>query len=112
MIARYKKWALEDQVKHLLQEYKHLRDNDEALVCNIWVAELRHKYRIDYRELSAVDFMQYIVKKQVTNSATIRRVRRKLQEHDQTLRGDRYEIRKTKATQNMLNKLGYETTGK
>lgn len=101
------RWILLEHVEFLLEHYPHLRDNDHALIGNIWVRELKKKYKKDFRELSAYDMMMYIVKGKVTQASTITRARRKAQEEHIHLRGDRYDQRKDKATKSIKNNLGY-----
>lgn len=110
VVHKHKSWKLLEHVKFLLTGWEHLRDNDEALVCNVWARELMHKYDKDYVQMSAKEMMLYLVDKKLTSSASIRRARRKIQEDNPNLRGNRYLERKVKATERMKQNLGYETT--
>lgn len=99
-----------DLVQELLEVHEHCRDNDGALVCNVWACEIKRKFDRSYKNMSAEDIMRLIANNKITSYGTITRARRKLQEEYIHLRGNRYNERKTKLTNAMKKSLGYETT--
>jgi len=51
---------------------------------------------LNMNDMSAVNFLKMLIEGKLTSPEAITRVRRKLQEHDATLRGDTYVVRHTK----------------
>lgn len=76
-----------DKVLYLLEQYKHLRDSDNALIANIWYSELQDK------SINAVDFLERFSKGFLTTPEAITRARRKIQEENEHLRGESYQKR-------------------
>jgi len=79
--------ALKDKITSLLQNYAHLRDDDNKLVANIWHAEIAKK------GWQHSDTLKLYAAGKLTNADSITRCRRKLQEMDATLRGAKYNQR-------------------
>jgi hypothetical protein len=70
----------------LLTKHEHLRDNDTALIANIW-------YREFDAEQKTYDFLKAFADGKLTNPESIRRARQKVQEEMPELRGKSYQIR-------------------
>lgn len=77
-----------EKVKSALLNNKQLRDDDMLLAANIWYAECG-ALQIE----KAYDLLQAIAKSKLTHFEAIARVRRKLQEEFQELRGAKYKER-------------------
>lgn len=67
------------------------RDSDSKLVATIWWLEIIEKMSIS--KMSAIDLLKVIGNKKVTSWSSITRVRRKLQEINPELRGEKYQKR-------------------
>jgi|6_EtaG_2_1085325.scaffolds.fasta_scaffold33327_3 hypothetical protein len=87
------KEELQEKVKEFLTDYPSLRDNDSRLIVNIWAEDIGRK---ELNSMSASDLMIMISNDELPSGSTIRRVRRKLQENDEDLRGEKWEIRHNK----------------
>lgn len=74
---------LKEVVHYYLAKYPKLRDSDEHLVAIIW-----HNQISKNKDLSVVQFLKLYADGCLTNSDSITRMRRKLQEHHPELRGD------------------------
>lgn len=83
-----------DLVRELLENFPHLRDDDDKLVANIWIRELGGAEKA--KEVSAYYFLaQYSGYKAFTSAESITRARRKLQNTHLHLRGEKYLERMT-----------------
>ena len=71
----------------LLTNKMHLRDNDQALIANIWWRELMAQ---GIEKSSAYDFLKIFAEGKLSNPESIRRSRQKIQEEEPSLRGDNY----------------------
>lgn len=78
-------------VKALLENYATLRDNDERLICNVWLADLARNGLNMKCEIEV--FFNMFASGDITNADTITRVRRKLQEEHKHLRGKLWAVR-------------------
>lgn len=96
---------INDEVFELLLKYPHLRDDDEALVANIWHRELS-SMDIDSNELNTYGFFKLYSSKKITRADTITRARRRLQEENELLRGETYNQRQ-KSQSDVKKQLGY-----
>ena len=74
------------RVKHLLAESPRYRDNDQLLVARIWWEEMT-AIGINPNVASAKQLMDLMVDNRLTQPDTIKRARRKVQEHFPNLRG-------------------------
>lgn len=93
------------RVKRVLEDNPVTRDNDNKLTVIIWSWELREKGH-DPNLLSAQGFLKMYYEGKLTNSESITRARRKLQELHPELRGNNYQVRQ--ANQEKVKKdLGY-----
>lgn len=104
------KTDLQTLVAELLTKYPTLRDDDRSLCCNTWIRELETR-DIDFEDINARDFLTLYKNKALTNSDTITRLRRKLQEEHPSLRGFRYNERQNRITDVQME-LGYATKRK
>lgn len=84
--------TLIDRVKPLLQDYPHLRDSDLKLVGNVWTQEVRDNNK-SIHAMTAKGLIDMMIGGKITNSDTITRCRRKLQEENPNLRGNKYKDR-------------------
>lgn len=89
------KKTIKTLIHFLLEEKAHLRDDDEALVSNILYLFLQ-KRNIDAEKITAFELLKMYAKKELPTADYITRVRRKLQELNENLRGKTYKVRKTK----------------
>lgn len=82
-----------ERVRRLLENLPDLRDNDNALVANIWWN--------DYKKIpnngEVLGFLTLMSKGRLSNFESIRRCRQKLQELYPELRGDKYHERHKEA---------------
>jgi hypothetical protein len=91
-----------DKVKSLLINYPHLRDSDERLIATYWMREVGSKDALDY--MSATKFLTNFVEGAYTSPESIRRMRQKIQEQDESLRGKSYQKRQ-KLEQDVRSKI-------
>jgi len=84
-------------VINALVKYPHLRDDDNRLLATIWAHELGGKDKV--KEISAFEFLEKLSKGKLANSESVRRMRQKLQEDYENLRGPKYNERQARATQ-------------
>ena len=83
-----------EKVEQLLIHQPELRDNDNRLIAVFWAYEIGIG-RLD--KISASDLLGKISRGVLTAGDVITRARRKLQEHDEGLRGKNYGKRKKMA---------------
>ena len=100
--------TIKNKVKQLLIKNPTNRDSDNKLIANFWYYECKKK-NIDFSRLSAFEFLELYSKSKLTNAESIRRMRAKLQEAHEELRGNKYHLRKTTIQNNVRKDLGYET---
>ena len=79
--------GIKPKVKHLLVNFPHLRDDDNKLIANIWYNE------VDCTDISASTFLKFFSDGILTSPESIRRMRQKLQEENEELRGKNYKLR-------------------
>jgi len=84
-----KKQSISQTIKSLLTAYPHLRDDDNELVCSYWWIDLK-KLNIDPKQISGDHLLNLISQKKLTNSSSILRERRFLQENFKELRGKKW----------------------
>jgi hypothetical protein len=90
------------KVKSLLIKYSHLRDSDERLIATYWMIEAGSKDALD--SMTATQFLHNFVSGAYTNPESIRRVRQKLQEENESLRGKNY-FKRQKLKENVRNEI-------
>jgi|TARA_R110002020_G_scaffold448292_2_gene661048 hypothetical protein len=95
-----------DEIIKLLTNDKRLRDSDSKLIARFWTNELKAK-NINTREITAHEFLTMYVKNKLHNVEGLTRMRRKVQEENEHLRGDFYNNRQTTQQNKMKAKLGY-----
>ena len=82
---------LETRVKRILEEVPAARDSDNILVTLIWDDELGGPNYT--HNISAFKLLSMISRGDVCNYGSISRCRRKVQEHNKDLRGDKWDSR-------------------
>lgn len=83
-----------ETVENLLKSRPELRDDDRALIAEVYRQAAAHKYGEDLRRISAEAFLADYANGSFPSAESIRRSRAKLQEHNTDLRGEKYEERK------------------
>ena len=92
--------SLQSIVRGVLTDSPKSRDCDRLLCATVWWKQM------DRTSSSDEGFLSMYVNKQLTTADSITRCRRKLQEEDKTLRGDKWYERKGRAEevkQEMIN---------
>jgi len=79
---------LVDRVTRLLTVKSDLRDNDRRLTCNIWWKSVSNPELLMFE-----DFIALYIKGKVPESDSITRCRRKVQEENEELRGEAWDLR-------------------
>ena len=79
---------LVDRVTRLLTVKSDLRDNDRRLICNIWWKSVSNPELLMFE-----DFIELYIKGNVPESDSITRCRRKVQEDNEELRGESWDLR-------------------
>ena len=79
---------LSDRVTRLLKKKSHLRDNDRRLTCNIWWKSVSNPELLMFE-----DFIALYIKGKIPESDSITRCRRKVQEDNEELRGESWDLR-------------------
>ena len=87
---------LENKVKYILENLPEARENDYALIAQIWAHEVNTG---PVRVESAQGFLQLLSQGCLTKTSSISRARRKVQEKHAHLRGKSYSFRQVKYTQ-------------
>lgn len=95
-----------DIVAQLLREDKRYRDSDKKLSAKIWANQYGGIEKL--KNISAFDFLCEYVKDStfLISQESIGRARRKVQEENAELRGEKYEKRKEEQD-NVKDTLGY-----
>ena len=83
--------ALEKVVSEILISHPITKDDDHKLACMVWIKELGGSEIV--RDMCAWEFLAIFNKHELSNFKSISRCRRKLQELDEGLRGDKYKYR-------------------
>jgi hypothetical protein len=78
--------GIKPKVKWLLENFTHLRSDDNKLIANVWHNEINH-------DMSASQFLRFFADGKLTSPESIRRMRQKLQEQIPRLRGNKYKNR-------------------
>ena len=87
-----KLFSMANEVKKLLTKYPSLRDNDDKLMANIWCN------RIDNLDNeTATNVLIMLAKRKLPSYESISRCRRKLQEDNPNLRGNKWIQRQSRA---------------
>ena len=88
---------LNETIKDLLEKYPRLRDNDNALIANVWSME------VNLNDLLADEFLTLFSNGKLSSSESITRARRKVQEDNKNLRGNTYKKRKKEEDYTRIN---------
>ncbi|MEY4334563.1 MAG: hypothetical protein RLZZ196_3313 [Bacteroidota bacterium] len=92
-----------DVIIDLLTNKEHLRDNDQALIANIWWRELVTQGK---DKSTAFEMLKVFSEGKLSNPESIRRARQKIQEEQPELRGQSYRARH-REQDNVKEQLGY-----
>jgi hypothetical protein len=96
---------LKYDMKKILEQFPEYRDNDLALIADIWANDLKKLgYSIDLQT-----FFNMLELGNLTNPETIRRTRQKLQQRYPELRGANYNVRQQIKTEEYKSELGYKS---
>lgn len=79
------------KVRALLEQYEELRDDDYKLIATFYYYEAGGSEAL--KRKSALEFLDEFSKKKYSHSESIRRVRAKIQEENEHLRGKIYRYR-------------------
>lgn len=95
-------------VEQLLEKCPSNRDCDRKLYANvIYMQAVKQGYKP--QEMTLMTFLEHFVKSEVfAHPESIRRVRAKLQEEREDLRGEKYQERQTRNQSEAKKELGYE----
>ena len=77
-----------DRVTGLLTAKADLRDNDRRLTCNIWWKSVSNPELLMFE-----DFINLYIKGKIPESDSITRCRRKIQQENEDLRGESWDLR-------------------
>lgn len=91
----------------MLADHYALRDDDSALIANIWARELQQQGQ-NTKQMLAFELLAMVAMGKLSSPESITRMRRKLQNEFPSLRGLRYEQRHKEAD-NVQKELGYGT---
>tara|TARA_Y100000310_G_scaffold74390_1_gene70635 strand:+ start:430 stop:726 length:297 start_codon:yes stop_codon:yes gene_type:complete len=87
-----KLFSVVDDVKLFLTKYPSLRDDDEKLMANIWNSHIGNLEDVDAKEI-----LHMLAKHELPSYESISRSRRKIQELNPNLRGDKWIERQKRA---------------
>lgn len=87
---------IKGKVKQLLVKFPHLRDSDVKLISNIWHSQIGAEKA---KSISAFDFLAEFSQGKFINPESIRRIRQKIQEQNEDLRGKSYKDRNKKGAE-------------
>lgn len=94
-------------VKRMLSDHMALRDDDNALIANVWARELQQQ-GIEIKEMRAYEFLASLATGRLSSSESITRMRRRLQTEYPSLRGNTWDKRH-KEQVTVQKDLGYGT---
>lgn len=96
---------IKERVRFLLEKYPVLRDDDTRLYATYLSFQLGGKTALE--KMSAYALLTEIANGNLTHFESVRRVRSKLQEQEESLRGEKYEQRHqhAEATRKNINDL-------
>ena len=95
-----------EEIKNLLTNDSRLRDSDAKMIARFWTNELKRK-DIDTKDITAHEFLTMFATNKLHNVEGLTRMRRKVQEENEHLRGKYYNERQTNQQNKMKAKLGY-----
>ena len=82
---------IKQDIKNLLIQDKRYRDDDALLVCRFYYNKCGGEEA--FKTMSAINLLNLLAKKSLPFPDSITRVRRKLQEQEPELRGEKWEER-------------------
>ena len=100
--ATRKIFKAQHNVRNLIKNKPELADDNKRLCAYFWVAQLRY-FGYKFKSLTAEQFLVHYTKGTLTDSETICRASRKVQEKYPELRGVGWKVRK-----NISEKVGQE----
>lgn len=92
-------------VKRMLSDHIALRDDDNALIANIWARELQQQ-GFDTKTMLGFEFLASLAMGRLSSPESITRMRRRLQTEYPSLRGETWEKRHKEQGQ-VQKDLGY-----
>ena len=95
-----------EEIKKLLTQDPRVQDSDAKLIARFWTNELKRK-NIDTQNITAHEFLKLYATNKLHNVEGLTRMRRKVQEENEHLRGQFYKERQTTQQNKMKAKLGY-----
>jgi hypothetical protein len=97
-----KVFSTRERVIEYLRESTVYRDDDEKLVARYWSDEIK-EMGYDNNNITCYAFLCLYSKKKLTSATLIERARRKIQEAEPSLRGERWELRHDKCEEVRVN---------
>lgn len=86
--------TIKGKVRFLLEQYPQLRDNDFKLVAMFYYLEIGSD---KVESMTGYEVLKHLSNGKLSSPESIRRVRQKLQEDNENLRGSNYQRRKDDA---------------
>jgi hypothetical protein len=83
---------IKERLMEIMKAIPETKDNDQLLLANVWLKELATA-KIDAKKMSAFDFILQFSKDKWTNSESVTRCRRKIQEEMPQFRGKSWKSR-------------------
>ena len=94
-----------EMVLHLLRKSQSLRDNDNRLIANVWSMEIKALGYAPLDRMLAEDFLQLVADGKLSSAPTIKRLRAKLQQENEHLRGSKYKFKQAHAQKDWRNEM-------
>lgn len=94
-----------ETVLDLLKRSQSLRDNDNRLIANVWGLEVKKLGYASLDKMLAVDFLQLVAEGKLSSAPTIKRLRAKLQQENEHLRGEKYKFKQAHAQKDWRNEM-------
>ena len=88
-----KLFSMIEEVERFLTKYPILRDNDERLMANIWCSHIGNLEDVDGKEI-----LHMLANHKLPSYESISRCRRKIQEKNPHLRGEKWNERHGRAS--------------
>jgi len=89
---------IKSEVIRLLTKFPHLRDSDTKLIATIWGSDIgKDENGLIAKQITAFLFLEQFANGKFTSPESIRRIRQKIQEQNEELRGESYKARKEHA---------------
>jgi len=88
---------LEKLIEIILVNKPETRDSDSKLIANVWFVEVE-KMNKDLSRITGLELLKLLGSGKLAQPETITRIRRKSQEEQEKLRGEKYAKRQEKAS--------------